>query len=196
MTPPAKKRTTASRTAKERYLEAGLQVLAEKGHAGLKLATVCATVGATTGSFYHAFASWGEYTTALIRYWREEESDRPIAEASAVTDPVERLQFLIDIALRLPHDSEAAIRVWAEHDADVRVVQIEADEERHRFISDSYFAVFGDREVADRYATAAMYLLVGYESGTHRAPDTFAWVLQALVKQALDEAGVVIPTRE
>ncbi len=93
------KRKVPTRGAQLRYLEAGLDVLGRQGHAGLKLATVCEAVGATTGSFYHAFPpNWPEYTSALIRYWREAKSDRLISSAREVADPVERLEFLIDIA--------------------------------------------------------------------------------------------------
>lgn len=154
------------------------------------MATVCEVVGATTGSFYHAFPNWPAYTAALIRHWREQESRRPIAEARTVTDPVRRLQFLTDIAMRLPHDTEAAIRVWAEHDPDVRAVQVDADAERRRFISDTYLEVLGDRTDADRYATAAMYLLVGYENGSHRSRETLAWAFQTFIDKTLRDAGL------
>ncbi|MEZ5149743.1 TetR/AcrR family transcriptional regulator [Rhodococcus zopfii] len=178
-----------TRGAQLRYLEAGLDVLGSRGHAGLKLATVCEAVGATSGSFYHAFPSWGEYTSELIHYWRETRSGRLIGNAREITDPVERLEFLIDIALNLPHDSEAAIRVWAAHDPDVRAVQVEADEERRQFIADAYFAATGDRELSERHATVAMYMLVGYESGTHRSRNDLAWAFRTFVEHGLSPAG-------
>ncbi len=190
----AKKTSTPSHSARVRYLDAGLRVLADQGHAGLKLATVCEVIGATTGSFYHAFSNWPAYTSALIHHWREKESRRPIAEARTVTDPVARLQFLTDIAMRLPHDTEAAIRVWAEHDPDVRAVQDDADDERRRFISDTYLEVVGNRADADHYATAAMYLLVGYENGTLRSRETLEWAFQTFIEQALRQAGRIAET--
>jgi AcrR family transcriptional regulator len=190
------RKRTPTRGAQLRYLEAGLRVLANHGHAGLKLATVCETVGATTGSFYHAFPNWGDYTSALIRYWREEKSDRFIRSARDVTDPVQRLRFLIDVALQLPHESEAAIRVWASHDSAVRAIQIDADEERRRFISDAYFDAIGDRDRADRYATVAMYLLVGYENATHRSRSALRWALETYFQQALAEEDLVAPTHD
>ncbi|WP_420751378.1 TetR/AcrR family transcriptional regulator [Rhodococcus sp. O3] len=182
------KRKVPTRGAQLRYLEAGLDVLGRQGHAGLKLATVCEEVDATSGSFYHAFPNWGEYTSALIRYWRETKSDRLIGDAREVADPVERLQFLIDVALSLPHDTEAAIRVWAAHDPDVRAIQIEADEERRQFIADAFFDATGDRELAERQATVAMYMLVGYESGTHRSRDDLAWAFRTFVEHTLSIA--------
>ncbi|WP_068165215.1 TetR/AcrR family transcriptional regulator [Rhodococcus phenolicus] len=182
------KRKVPTRGAQLRYLEAGLDVLGRQGHAGLKLATVCEAVGATTGSFYHAFPNWPEYTSALIRYWREAKSDRLISSAREVADPVERLEFLIDIALNLPHDSEAAIRVWAAHDPAVRAIQVEADEERRQFIADAYFDATGNRELSERHATVAMYMLVGYESGTQRSRDDLAWAFRTFVEHGLSPA--------
>lgn len=187
------RKSTPSRGAQLRYLEAGLRVLAHHGYAGLKLATVCDAVGATSGSFYHAFGNWSQYTHALIRYWREEKSDRFIRDARDVADPEQRLRFLIDIALQLPHESEAAIRVWATHDADVRAIQVEADEERWRFVSDTYFEAIGDRDRADRYATTAMYLLVGYENATHRSREALRWALETYLAHALSESDLVPP---
>ncbi|MEE3851629.1 TetR/AcrR family transcriptional regulator [Gordonia sp. LSe1-13] len=189
MTSPGKKRSTASHTARRRYLDAGLQVLADQGHAGLKQATVCAAVGATTGSFYHAFPSWSDYTSALIRHWRTEQSERPIEQAGAEPDPARRLDVLTVIALSLPHDTEAAIRVWAEHDSDVRAVQEEADEQRRQFIAETYAQVLGDRVLADRFATAAMYLLVGYENGTYRSRETLEWAFRVFIEQAVRDAA-------
>ncbi|MFF0816825.1 TetR/AcrR family transcriptional regulator [Rhodococcus sp. NPDC003318] len=183
------KKSAPSRGAQLRYLEAGLAVLGRQGHAGLKLASVCDAVGATTGSFYHAFPNWAEYTSALIRYWREEQSDRLIRQAREITDPVQRLEALIDIGLHLPHESEAAIRVWAAHDPEVEAIQVQADEERRQFIEDAYYEAIGDREQSERYATIAMYLLVGYESGTRRSHDALAWAFRSFVTQALSGGG-------
>ncbi|MBS9372099.1 hypothetical protein GON09_001063 [Rhodococcus sp. B50] len=174
-----------TRGAQLRFLDAGLDVLGREGHAGLKLATVCKAAGATTGSFYHAFPSWPEFTTALIGYWREEKSDLLIRRAAEISDPVERLTALIDIGLQLPHDSEAAIRVWAAHDPDVRAVQTGTDEERRRIIADAYFEATGDRDLAERNATVAMYLLVGYESGTYRDRDALGWAFRSFMEKGL-----------
>ena len=58
--------TVASREA---YFETGLEVLADRGYGGLKLAEVCRRLGVTSGSFYHYFSSWSAYTGELIEEW-------------------------------------------------------------------------------------------------------------------------------
>src|SRR5829696_7096069 len=130
---PARKRSAPSGRARERFLDAGLRVLEREGHASLKLAEICDEAGATSGSFYYAFPAWSEYTTALINHWHEEQSARLISDARSVIDPRQRLDFLIGIAMGLPHALEAAIRVWAAHDPDVAQIQAAVDNERREF---------------------------------------------------------------
>ena len=48
--------------ARESFFETGLEILAELGFGGLKLAEVCGRLGVTTGSFYHYFRNWNNYT--------------------------------------------------------------------------------------------------------------------------------------
>ncbi|MEP9417099.1 MULTISPECIES: TetR/AcrR family transcriptional regulator [unclassified Gordonia (in: high G+C Gram-positive bacteria)] len=179
------RRSTPSRYARVRFLEAGLTVLAEDGYGALKLAAVCARADATTGSFYHAFDNWAEFTSALITFWRKEKSQRPIAEARKVADPRARLAVLMDIGLTLPHDSESAIRVWAAQDPEVRALQEEVDLERRDFIAETYRDVLGDDAKAEVYATISMYLLVGYESGTLRSYDALDQGFHLFVESAI-----------
>ena len=58
----------ASVVSREAYFEAGLEVLADLGYGGLKLAEVCNRLGVTTGSFYHYFAGWPVYTKELVAH--------------------------------------------------------------------------------------------------------------------------------
>lgn len=178
-------RRTPSRRAQVRYLDAGLRVLAEHGHPGLKLATVCEQVGATSGSFYYAFPSWTDFTAELIDHWRVELSTRLIVESSAITSPPERLARLLQIGLDLPHQTEGAIRVWASHDARVRSVVAEVDAERLATIAEAYEAVGHDPQSARHYATAAMYLLIGHEAGSLGGPSDLAWAFRVMLDHAL-----------
>lgn len=162
-----------------------MTVLTERGHAGLKLAAVCEQAGSSTGSFYHAYPSWPEFTSALIGYWRETKSDRLIDAARQVPDAYDRLMALIDTGMTLPHATEAAIRVWAAHDPEVARHQAEVDLERRDVIAETYAEVLGDRELAQKYATTALYLLVGYESGTLQSRETLAFAFRTFIDGAL-----------
>lgn len=182
--PPA--RSSPSRYVQLRFLEAGLAVLSERGHAALKLAAVCEQAGSSTGSFYHAYPSWPEFTSALIAYWRQTKSDRLIDATRQVPDVYDRLMALMDVGMSLPHATEAAVRVWAAHDPEVARHQAEVDRERRDVIAETYTEVTGDAELAQKYATTAMYLLVGYESGTLQSPEVLAFAFRTFVDSVLD----------
>ena len=179
------RKSTPSRYARVRFLEAGLNVLTDDGYAALKLSAVCDEADATTGSFYHAFENWGAFTSALISYWREEKSQRLIAEASTITDPRERLHALVAVGMNLPHDSESAIRIWAAHDPEVHAHQVDVDKERRDFIAATYREAVGDHPNSELYATVAMYLLVGYESGTLQSRSALALGFQTFLEATL-----------
>lgn len=182
------KKAKPSEYTQRRYLDAGLAILTEHGHAGLKLAAICEATGTTTGSFYHAFGNWAEYRSALIRHWRDEQSQRLIAGARDIADPRERLDALTDIGLRLPHATEAAIRVWAAHDPEVLAIQHTVDRERRDIIAATYEEVLHDREEAEEFATAAMYLLIGFESGTLHSRQALVKGFRTILDRALESS--------
>ncbi|WP_051198168.1 TetR/AcrR family transcriptional regulator [Gordonia shandongensis] len=179
------KKSVPSQQARRRFLDAGLVVLGEHGHAGLKLAQVCAAAGATTGSFYHAFGSWADFTTDLIAYWRHERSRRLIDDALAVAEPTGRIDVLVDIGLSLDRASEAAIRVWSTHDDEVRRHLEEVDRERIDVIADTSAAIIGDETVARQYAQVALYLLIGYQMGTVPSIDALRFGFTSMLDHVL-----------
>ena len=73
-----------SAVSREAYLATGLDVLAELGFGGLKLAELCARLGVTTGSFYHYFSSWSSYTRELVEHWRQASTTRLIEQIRAI----------------------------------------------------------------------------------------------------------------
>ena len=72
------------------FFQAGFDVLAESGYGGLKLASVCGRLGVTSGSFYHHFANWSEYTRQLITHWQVQMTVR-VEEVGEEPDPRRRL---------------------------------------------------------------------------------------------------------
>lgn len=182
------KKSVPSEHARRRFLDAGLTVLGERGHAGLKLAQVCAAAGATTGSFYHAFGSWADFKTALIAHWRHEQSRRLIDGALAVDDPRARVDFLVNVGLTLSRETESAIRVWSTHDAEVLTHLEEVDRERARVIADTSAELIDDPQTAELYAQVAMYLLIGYQMGTVDSIDALRFGFATMLDQVLGPA--------
>lgn len=170
----------ASVVSREAYFEIGLEVLADVGYGGLKLAVVCNRLGVTTGSFYHYFFSWGHYTRALIEYWLGTTRER-VAVLRSITDPHKRLERLMHIGLNLSWDADAAIRTWASMDPDVRAAQVEVDFQRFDIIVSSVREITGDERQAKIFAECAVFLLTGYEQSTlpHK-PDDLGWMFRRL----------------
>ncbi|MBT0568518.1 TetR/AcrR family transcriptional regulator [Williamsia sp. CHRR-6] len=181
----------ATSTSRQAYLDTGLAVLADLGYGGLKLAEVCRRLGVTSGSFYHFFENWGGYTTELITYWRDEQTTALINEVLSEPDPRQRLWVLRSIGLSLPYRAEGAIRTWSNVDPEVRVIQTEVDAARFAALSDSAFALCGDRARADMFARWSMYLLVGYEQiTTADDPAALGWLFYQ-AQSALENGTIV-----
>lgn len=152
--------------ARESYFETGLEILADRGFGGLKLAELCSRLGVTTGSFYHYFSGWNAYTRALLGYWRQDRTVRLIEVIRSQPDPRRRIQAIIDVALSLPHGAEAAIRAWSSVDPEVLAVQREVDQERFDVIYEAAFDIAGDAGQAKIFAAWSVYVFVGYEQAT------------------------------
>jgi AcrR family transcriptional regulator len=179
---------TASRDA---YFETGLDVLASAGYGALKLSEVCRRMGVTTGSFYHFFKNWASYTEQLPEYWFDSRTRLDVAELRAESDPDKRIDRLLEYGLALPHGAEGAIRTWGSIDTDVRVVVERVDRQRY----DLVYEVVADLldlgpERAHRYASWALFLLIGYEQTTlPRDVGVLAWTAEQLAAALRNESA-------
>lgn len=154
----------AEQPLRSRFLDAGMRVLARDGYVGFKQATVCAETGLTTGAFYHSFRNWKEYERALIEHWRVEATDRIVARLDTEPPSAERIAALIEVALSLPHRSEAAIRAWAAVDERVADALADVDAVRRGAVA-RYIGELGvDQKHADHLAGMSMLLLIGHET--------------------------------
>jgi AcrR family transcriptional regulator len=171
---------------REAYFETGLEVLADVGYGGLKLAEVCNRLGVTTGSFYHYFSSWPAYTRDLVAYWVQDRTVRLIGAIREVSDPRRRIEAIIQVGLSLPHGAEAAIRSWSSVDPHVLAVQSEVDRQRYKILYDSAIEIVDDTRQAEVYAAWAVYVFIGYEQATlPREPGMFGWIARYML-DALD----------
>ncbi|MDQ2638012.1 MAG: TetR/AcrR family transcriptional regulator [Actinomycetota bacterium] len=176
----------ASVVSREAYFETGLDVLSDLGYGGLKLAEVCNRLGITTGSFYHYFPSWSEYTKELVAHWMQVRTVRVVDTARAEPDPRRRIDMLVQIGLSLPHGAEAAIRVWSAVDPHVHTVQTAVDQQRYEVLYESALEVLQHARQAHLFAAWAVYLLVGYEQATlPRDAATLEWIAKQMIA-ALD----------
>jgi AcrR family transcriptional regulator len=181
---------------REGYFETGLEILADRGFRGLKLAEVCRRLGVTTGSFYHYFPNWSDYTRQLVEHWHQDRTVRLREMFSTEPDPRRRMAVIIREVLALPHSAEAAIRVWSSVDPDVRRVQIEVDRERFDVCLEYALEIVGDARQAEVFASWAVYMLVGYEqSSLERDPAVYQWISNQIL-DALDSGRfATVPPR-
>jgi AcrR family transcriptional regulator len=176
----------ASVVSREAYFETGLDVLADLGYGGLKLAEVCNRLGVTTGSFYHYFSSWPTYTKELVGHWMQARTVQVVEAVHAEPDPRRRIDTLIQVGLTLPHGAEAAIRVWSAVDSEVYAVQAAVDRQRFDILFESAFEILQNKRQAQMFASWGVYLLVGYEQATlPRDADVLEWIVGQLL-DALD----------
>ncbi|OFJ50643.1 TetR/AcrR family transcriptional regulator [Mycolicibacterium grossiae] len=168
--------------SRESYLDTGLDVLSDLGYGGLKLAEVCTRLGVTTGSFYHYFSSWSAFGQELVRHWVTTRTLRVATLVESEPDPRRRIEILVEEALMLPYGAEAAIRVWSSIDPAVHAVQAEVDAQRFDMLFTAGVEVMGHDEQARRFATTAMYLLIGCEQSTlPRVPAHLRWIADRLL---------------
>ncbi|MGW0037015.1 TetR/AcrR family transcriptional regulator [Gordonia sp. NPDC003376] len=171
---------TASREA---YFEAGLAVLSESGYGSFKMGAICKRLGVTTGSFYHFFKNWSDFTEQLLSHWYSSRTEIEMSVARTDADPLHRIKGLIAFGLQLPHGAEAAIRTWAAIDPAVATVLRQADRERYTIVYESVLALLDDADAAHRYASWSMYLLTGYEQATLPPDvDTLEWSAQQIIR--------------
>ncbi|HZQ33517.1 MAG TPA: TetR/AcrR family transcriptional regulator [Mycobacterium sp.] len=169
--------------SREVYFETGLDVLSELGYGGLKLAEVCNRLGVTSGSFYHYFSNWSDYTHGLVEHWKQASTNRLAEARRQEPNPRRRIDQLIHTGLNLPHGAEAAIRTWSSLDPFVHAVQADVDRERHQVMRDAAAEILHNDRQAQVFADWALYLLVGYEQCTLQKDKV---ALQWIAGQLLD----------
>jgi AcrR family transcriptional regulator len=178
---------------REAYFRTGIELLADLGYGGLKLAEVCGRLGVTTGSFYHYFNNWAEYTRELVEHWLIGLTEERVAAIMAETDPHSRIDSMVNIGLGLPHDAYAAVRAWGSVDPRVRAVVVTLDQIRYDLVYASALEIIGDEREADVFAKWALYLLVGYEQCTlPRDRDAFTWLTKQQFRLALERGNMAL----
>ncbi|MBV9352058.1 MAG: TetR/AcrR family transcriptional regulator [Mycobacterium sp.] len=156
----------ASGLSREAYFETGLDVLSDLGYGGLKLAEVCGRLGVTSGSFYHYFSNWPDFTHELVDHWKQVSASELVDCCRHVPDPRRRIDRLIHNGLNLPHGAEAAIRSWSSLDSHVHAAQEQVDQARHDIMRQSALQILQDARQAQVFADWALYLLIGFEQCT------------------------------
>lgn len=124
-------------SARGRWLDEGLLVLATEGAAGVRIDRVAARLGLSKGSFHHHFAGAEGYKRDLLAYVERlatEALERAIAgvdagDARAILGRLTELVGTRDAGLYRP-ELDAAVRAWSASDPEVRAMQARIDAAR------------------------------------------------------------------
>lgn len=171
------------------WYAAAEDVLATQGYGGLKLAELCRRLGVTTGSFYHSFDNWQDFTDSLLANWVAERTEQTTEIARQTKDPVDRLKLLAQASHDLLHRTEGAIRVWAGVDPRIGEVQRRVDDARYQVVHEAMQAIVGpDR--AEAFTVWGLSTLIGYEMlATEHTRDHLLWSLESILSEAQRTAG-------
>ena len=149
------------RTSKERWLEEGLKVLAESGVDALTIDTLSNRLHVTKGSFYHHFKDRKDFTQALLAYWEEQFTSRPIQLAEEGLLPRDSFEILCELAAELPRGPEVAIRGWGLCDPMARHYLERVDQRRLEYLTALMAEIVENRDRAPLVAEILMALYVG-----------------------------------
>jgi AcrR family transcriptional regulator len=93
--------------SKEDWVRAALFAIADGGTAAVAVEPLAARLGATKGSFYWHFRNREQLVAEALEFWERDGTDDVIAELAPVSDPVERLTRLLEIAIGYEDDDAA-----------------------------------------------------------------------------------------
>lgn len=145
------------------FLQAGLDILAGKGSEGLTIASLCETLAISKGSFYHHFDGMADYVDALLQYWEVQINDRSIAISEDEPEPMTQIPVLTEIAVALPHATEAALRAWGESNPVVAAAQARVDSARTARILEVILSLGIEKNKGALLTDLAVSLLVGFQ---------------------------------
>ena len=149
-------------SARDRWLDEGMAVLAEQGEAGLRVDRIAARLGLTKGSFHHHFDGISDYHRCL---WARYESHadaavRRAVEAVAALPPERALMALPGHAV-FDARLEAAVRAWGFDNTEAAAVQQRVDAARLEALVGLWQQVIPDPARARTAALVPHLLLIG-----------------------------------
>jgi AcrR family transcriptional regulator len=151
------------RTTRERWIEAGLEALAEGGPDAVRVETLAAGLGVTKGGFYGYFDGRPALLAEMLDEWERRCTREVIAQVDAeggdAADRFRRagqLTFSEDL-----HRIDLAVRAWAHHDESVAERLRRIDNERMEFLRKMFGTFIADPDEIEARSTLAFALAIG-----------------------------------
>lgn len=163
---PGVRRTGAGSLSAGDWVAGANALLERETVRGVKIATLCARLGVTKGSFYWHFRSRQELLDAILADWRRRMTLDVITRVSQVANSVEGVLrgTLALIRKRRPGRQsgiERSIRDWARTEARAQAVLTEVDETRLKFFEGLFLQRGFPPEEARLRGYAAYALMMG-----------------------------------
>jgi AcrR family transcriptional regulator len=155
------KRVERVRQSKDDYYRTALDLLADGGVDALTIASLCARLGVTTGSFYAHFAGIREFHIAFLEQWEVGRVYLLKEQVEFTTDPLERIDLLRRLAVAVNHEAESAIRGWARTNPLVADFQRRVDRTREEALVQAFLDIGIDDDEARVLARIGLTILVG-----------------------------------
>lgn len=152
----------STRLSREAWLAQALEVLAQQGNAKLRVETVAAALGVTTGSFYWHFKDRDAFLESLVRYWGTAYTDEVIEQMTGVEgDAKHRFRMLLETVVRGNYAGyDVSVRAWAAQEPKILDLVAEVDQRRLAFMGSLLAEIgFEGEELEMRTRTALGYLV-------------------------------------
>ena len=151
-------------SARDRWIDEGLAVLAERGIAGVSIDGLAGRLGLTKGSFHHHFAGMPGFRIALLERYRADVHGA-LAEADALlassASPLAALQRFPELLNEVDLGLATAVRSWALADPEARAVQEQIDRRWRGLLEGVWGRIVDDPERARTAALLPYLVLVG-----------------------------------
>ncbi|MFF7442537.1 TetR/AcrR family transcriptional regulator [Streptomyces sp. NPDC008122] len=160
----------APRTPRERWVEEGLQVLADSGPDAVRVEALAKRIGVTKGGFYGYFADRDALLAAMLDTWEREATDQVVdrvrhdADADGGSDP----RALITLAGMLTFSGDRlrpidlAVRDWARRDEDVAARLRRVDNRRMELLREMIGTFCPDPDEVEARSLIAFCVAIGH----------------------------------
>jgi len=155
--------SAVARTPRARWIEAGLEALAQGGPDAVRVELLAAELGVTKGGFYGYFDGRPALLTEMLDEWERRCTKEIIAQVDAEGgDAAERIQRAGQLTFSEDlHRMDLAVRAWARHDESVATRLRRIDNERMEFLRKMFGTFISNPDEIEARSTLAFALAIG-----------------------------------
>jgi len=155
--------SAVARTPRARWIEAGLEALAQGGPDAVRVELLAAELGVTKGGFYGYFDGRPALLTEMLDEWERRCTKEIIAQVDAEGgDAAERIQRAGQLTFSEDlHRMDLAVRAWARHDQSVATRLRRIDNERMEFLRKMFGTFISNPDEIEARSTLAFALAIG-----------------------------------